>query len=227
MEQTAPPSGEIPGKFTTKRIAIGVVTKIDVAGPGTLVVARGTRSAVAVSAMPEDQERVEVKADGDTLRLSFKGGLLLNREPTGEVRYEVAVASIEEIRLGDGIVAEVMGLETKEVKVRLGGGSRLTVSGLQAMELEVEAGGGSQVVAAGTVDRQKVKLGGGSIYQGTGLASREAEVEASGGSDASILTGERLKVRASGGSTVTYTGEGVELDVKTEAGSDLRQIAGV
>jgi hypothetical protein len=46
-------------------------------------VARGSPAAVAVSALPEDQERIEVTADGDTVKLGFKGGMLLNRGPVG------------------------------------------------------------------------------------------------------------------------------------------------
>jgi hypothetical protein len=83
------------------------------------------------------------------------------------------------------------------------------------------------VVASGAVERQKAKLGGGSNYQGTALDSRVAEVDAAGGSEASVRVREQLKARASGGSTVSYVGEGVSLDVKTDGGSKLRQVTGV
>ena len=227
MDQTVPMSGDVPGKIATKRYDFGVVTKIEANGPGTLLVARGARGAVAISAAPEDQDRIEVKADGDTLKLSFHGGLVLNRGPEGDIRYEVtAAAGIEELRLGDGIAAEAVGLEGKEIKVKLDGGSRLTLTELRATEFELQAGGGSQSVASGTVERQKVKLSGGANYQGTGLGSQEAEVEASGGAEGSVRAGQQLKVRASGGSTVSYAGEGLNLDVKTDGGSNLRQLAG-
>jgi hypothetical protein len=226
MDQTAPPPDGIPGKMTTKRFDLGVVTKIEASGPGTLMVARGAPGAVAVSAMPEDHERIEVKADGDTLKLGFKGGLLLNRGPEGEVRYEVTAAVIEELKLDHGIAAEAVGLEAGEVKVKLGGGSRLTLIDLRTTKFELDASGGSQVAVSGVVEQQKAKLGGGSSYQGTGLESKETEVDASGGSQASVRVREELKARASGGSTVSYVGEGVKLDVKTDGGSNLRQVAG-
>src|SRR5262245_3655420 len=119
MDQSAPRPEGIPGKSTTKRFDLGVVTRIEASGPGTLMVARGAPGAVSVSAMPEDQERIEVKADGETLKLGFKGGLLLNRGPEGEVRYEVTAAVIEELKLDHGIAAEAVGLEASEIKVKL------------------------------------------------------------------------------------------------------------
>lgn len=226
MDQSIPVSGEVSGKIVTKRYDLGVVTKIEASGPGTLLVARGQRGSVAVLAMPEDQERIEVKADGDTLKLGFKGGMLLNRGPEGDIRYEVtAAAGIEELKLGGGIAGEAAGLEGKEIKVKLDGGSRLTLSDLRATEFELEAGGGSQAAASGAVEKQKVKVSGGASYHGTGLTSLEAEVEASGGAEASVRVGQQLKVRASGGSSVSYAGEGVRLDVKTDDGSNLRQVA--
>ena len=226
MDQSLPAAGEVPSRITTKRYDLGVVTKIEAHGPGTLLLARGARGAVAVSAMPEDHERVEVKADGDTLKLSFHGGRVLNRGPEGDIRYEVtAAAGIEELKLGGGIAAEAVGLEGREIKVKLDGGSRLTLSDLRATEFELDANGGSQSVATGTVERQKVKLSGGSSYQGMGLGSQVAEVEASGGSEGSVRAGQELKVRASAGSSVAYAGEGLKLDVKTDGGSNLRQVA--
>jgi hypothetical protein len=226
MQQPVPPSGDLPGKVTTKRLALGIVSKIEAAGPGTLVVTRGVPGAVAVSAMPEDHERIEVKSDGDTLKLGFKGGMLLNRGPQSDIRYEVTAAGIEELKLGHGIAAEVVGLEAKEVKVKVENGSRLALSDLRTTEFEVEAGDGAQVVASGTAERQKVKLGGGAGYQGTGVEAREAEVEAAGGATASVRVREKLKARVSGGATVAYVGDRIELDVKTHDGGMLRQLAG-
>jgi hypothetical protein len=107
MDQSIPGSGEVPGKIVTKRYDLGVVTKIDASGPGTLLVARGARGSVAVLAMPEDQERIEVKADGDTLKLGFKAGMILNRGPESDIRYEItAAAGIEELKLGGGAAGE-------------------------------------------------------------------------------------------------------------------------
>ena len=226
MAQTVPPPEDLPGKVTTKQFDLGVITKIEASGPGTLLVARGAPGAVAVSAMPEDQERIEVKTDGDTLKLGFKGGMLLHRGPAGEVRYEVTAAVIEELKLDHGITAEAIGLETTDAKVKIGGGSRLTVTELRATKFELDASGGSQAVVSGAVEQQKAKLSGGSSYQGAGLDSRDTEVDASGGSQASVRVREELKARASGGSTVSYVGEGVKLDVKTDEGSNLRQVTG-
>ena len=62
MDQTVPASGDVPGKIATKRYDLGVVTKIEASGPGTLLVARGARGSVAVQAAPEDHERIEIKA---------------------------------------------------------------------------------------------------------------------------------------------------------------------
>src|SRR5690242_10088646 len=98
MDQTVPPPQTVPGKISTKRFDLGPITKIEASGPGTMLVSQGARGGVAVSAMPEDQERIEVKTDGDTLKIGFKGGLILNRGPEGDVRYEVTVAVFEELK---------------------------------------------------------------------------------------------------------------------------------
>jgi hypothetical protein len=226
MDQAVPPAGDLPGKVTARRLALGTVSKIEVDGPGTLMVAAGTPGAVAVSAMPEDLERIEIKVDGDTLKLGFKGGMLLNRGPQGDVRYEVTASSaIEGLKVGHGVTGEVVGLEAKEIKIKVDGGSRLTLGNVRAGSFEVEAADGSQVVVSGAVERQKVKLGRGSRYQGTGLGSREAEVEAGDGAEASVRADEKIKARVSTGATVSYVGDGMELDVKVDMGGHLRQVA--
>lgn len=219
------PSGDSSG-MVTKKYDVGEVKKVALIGPGTAVIARGAAAVLTLSARQEDIEHLEVKVSGDSVGVAFKGGLIRHRGPEGQIRYELTVPNMEELKLTAGLSAEAAGLDGRKIEVELEGGSSLTLGNLRADEFEAKVRAGGRLNVAGTVAKQKVKLEGGSIYQGGDLMSEEADVDAAGGSEASVRVAKKLKARAEGGSSVAYGGDRVELDIQTHGGSVFRQVAG-
>jgi hypothetical protein len=215
----------LPERPTAKRYDLGAVSKIHISSPGSLVISRGAPGAVSISAIPEDLERIEVKVDSNSLKIDFKGGLILNRNPRDEIHYEITATGIGELDLSGGLSTEAVGVEADKVKISLSHGSRLTVSDLKAAELEVEVHNGSQLTASGLVERQRVRLHDGSQYQGAGVESRDVDIEVNDGSDATVRVREQLKARAADGSKISYVGDQLALDVKSDLGSTIRQLS--
>jgi hypothetical protein len=211
--------------ITTKKFSVGEATRIEASGPGTLVISTGLNGLATVTASQEDQERIEVEANGKTLKIEFKGGLILNRGPKGEIRYEVTIPALEELKVSDGMTAHASVGQTKGFKVKAEHGSQVSVSGLTASTLEAEASDGAQLTVAGVADKQRAKAADGSAYQADALASNEVEIDASGGAQATVRVSSKLKARASDGAVVSYIGTDVALDVKTDEGGSVRQIA--
>jgi hypothetical protein len=210
---------------TTKKFSVGEATKIEASGPGTLVISTGLNGLATATATQEDQERIEVEARGKTLKIEFKGGLILNRGPKGEIRYEVTIPSLEELKVSEGMTAHAALGQVKVFKVKAENGSQVSVSGLTSSSLEAEVSDGAQLTLAGTADKQRAKASDGSAYQADALTSDEVEIEASDGSQATVRVRTKLKARASDGALISYIGTDVSLDVKTDDGGSVRQIA--
>jgi hypothetical protein len=199
-------------------------TKFELIGPGTATIAQGVGGVIVVSAPQVDEEHIEVKLSGDSLKVEFRGGLLRNREPDGPIRYELTAPIVEELRLSGGLAAEVSNLDGKVLRIELKSGSNLTLAQIRTTELEAKVDDGSRLTASGTATQQKIRLAGKSTYQGGGLDSDEAEIDAAGGSEATARVIKKLKVKAESGSIVSYSGQHVDLTISTTGGAEFRQI---
>lgn len=225
MNPTADGQSNPDQMVTTRKFAVGEATKIEASGHGTLVITTGLNGIATATASEDDLERIEVEAHGRTLKIEFKSGLILNRGPKGEIRYEVTIPVLEELKVSDGMTAHASIGQSKGFKVKAEHGSQVSVSGLTASSLDAEVSDGAQLTIAGTVDKQRAKASDGSAYQADALNSEEVEIDASGGAQATVRVRAKLKAKASDGAVISYIGTDVSLDVKTDDGGSVRQIA--
>lgn len=216
----AAPSGSVTKKYVTNE-----ATKFDLIGPGTAVINRGAAATLTLTMPQSEQEHIEVKIEGDSLKVSHHGGLLRHREPDGPLLYELTVPVLAELTLSHALSAEAANTDNRDVNVELKDGSSLTLAQLRAAEIEAKVANGGRLTASGAVVKQKIRLADGSTYQGGGLESEEADIEATGGSEATARVTKHLKAKATGGSTISYSGEKIDLDVHTSEKSDFRRLA--
>lgn len=203
------------GNSITKKFTVGEAAKVEFIGPGSGKITRGAAGILVVTATPADFEHLEIKAAGDSVKVEFHGGILRNRNPEGEMHYELTVPTLEELKISDRLVVDASSLDSRELKVELKGGCTLTMSDLRATELEAKLEGESLLTVTGAVTEQKIRLAGKSTYVGVGVSSEETEIHAADESVATVRVNARLKVSASGASVVSYTGKDVDLSVQT------------
>jgi len=207
------------GNSITKKFTVGDATKAEFVGPGTGKITRGAAGILVVTATPADYEHLEIKASGDSVKVEFRGGILRNRNPEGEMQYELIVPMLEELKISDRLSVEATSLDSRDLKVELKGGCTLTLSDLRASEFEAKVEGDSLLTVTGAVTEQKIRLSGKSTYVGVDVSSEETEIQAADESVATVRVNARLKVSASGASVVSYTGKDVDLSVQTSGKS--------
>lgn len=211
---------------SVKQYKVGDVTKVELIGPGTVEIRRGAAGVLTLTASPADHEKLEIKANGDSLKVSYAGGMLRNKTPQSPLTYDLAIPVLEELKISDGLSGQLVNPESRDLKVDLQDGATLTINALKANDFHAKLSDASRLIANGVVEKQKIELSDGSIYTGAEVESTEADVVASDGSQAHIRCTNKLKVKASDGSVITYSGEKLDLDVKTEDGSTFRRVDG-
>ncbi|MCC6792441.1 MAG: DUF2807 domain-containing protein [Thermomicrobiales bacterium] len=216
-------TAENTGAVTKNFLTSGAVT-FELIGPGTASIVRGPEGTLSI-AMPESEvEHIDVELSSDSLKVVHHGGLLRHREPDGPLRYEISIPVLSMLKLSHGLAAEAANIESREIDVELKDGSSLTFAQVRATSIAAVVSGVSRLTASGEAAKVKLKLADGSTYQGSGLNAAEVEIDASGGSEATVRVTKALKVKASGGSTVSYNGEKVDLNVQTSDGSELHRL---
>lgn len=216
-------AAQSPGGSVTRTFATSEATKFELIGPGTALVSQGVAATLTLTMPQADQEHIEIKIDGGTLKVAHHGGLIRHREPAGPLVYELTVPLVSELRLSHGLAAEASGIDARDLTVELKDGSSLSLAQLRASEIEAKLAGRSRLIASGAVVKQKIKLGDGSTYHGSGLDSESAEVDAAGGSEATVRATKAIKVKAADGSTVSYGGQKIDLNVQTSGGSEIHR----
>ena len=160
------------------------------------------------------------------MKVEFRGGILRNRNPEGEMQYELIVPMLEELKISDRLSVEAANLDSRDLKVELKDACSLTLSDLRASDFEAKVEGESLLTVTGAVTEQKIRLAGKSTYVGVGVSSEETEIHAADESVATVRVNGRLKVNASNASVVSYTGKDVDLSVQT-SGKSVFQHQGI
>jgi hypothetical protein len=201
------------------------VTKLDVGGPATVTISIGTPEQLVVTALDEDLDQIDVERDDDRLAVEFDGGVIFNREPEGEIQYDITVASLEELELHGAVSAIAEGVTGENLDLDLSGASEADFSGFDITSLNAGLSGSSNVEITGSAETQDVDVSGASDYTASELDSRFVTVEASGASAVIIRATESLQIDASGASTVEYVApEGAAVTMDESGSSTIRAL---
>jgi hypothetical protein len=194
------------GQLERETREVGDFNAISLSGIGTLVIEQGEETELQIEAEDNLLRYLESEVRNDTLYLGVAEGT--NIVPTRGIRYEVTVATLEEVALSGLGNVEVEDLETDRFKLDVSGGGDVELDALIADALEVRISGvGSVDVEDGEVATQQITISGGGGYSARGLASEEAEIDISGLGRATVRVSEMLDVSISGGGSVNYIGD--------------------
>src|SRR3954464_10572934 len=104
------------------------VTRLDVGGPATLTISIGTPAKLTINVDQKDLDRIDVEHDGDKLAVGFDGGIIFNREPEGDIRYDITVASLTELQLHGDVDATASKVTGDSLKLDLSGSTNATLT---------------------------------------------------------------------------------------------------
>lgn len=204
---------------------ISGTTRIEIGGPATVTITIGAPERLLVTAVPDDLDRIEVERDNDKLAVAFDQGLIFHRSPKDEIRYEITVASLRELRLHGTADATVTGIAGQELKLGVSGASHATLRDLDVTSLDLSLSGASTVEADGSAETQTIDVSGASGYHAEALDTRSATVQVSGASNVTIRANDALAIRASGASNVRYIApETAAVDADTSGASSVEPL---
>jgi hypothetical protein len=224
--------------------------QVDVCCGMQLVLTQGEQEQLVLEGDDNILPEIETIVRGGTLNVHFRrnlGGLRLRLSRPVIVHLQMATIYGITISGGGSLETdriETDRIETDRVTMEFSGGSQGMIGALQAgiatlnasgggqididnltvdtLNLEV-SGGGRTTIVEGVATGQRVVISGGSRYLASGVESQTATLEVSGGGEAEVWVTEALRVQASGGSDVVYSGN-PSIEQELSGGSDLRSV---
>jgi hypothetical protein len=160
----------------------------------------------------EDRSEVVVEKNGDRLVLSN------NEELEDDTHVMIEMPALSHLRLSGATEAEVLNFEKGDFTARLSGAALLSLRG-KAEGIDSECSGASQMMLYGSAERLRHEGSGASHLRAEGFEVKSGEIEVSGAAQAEIKVTESLNAKASGASSIEYSGNSVRVkEQKTGAG---------
>lgn len=209
-----------------------------------LVLTQGDETRLTLEADDNILPEIETLVRGGTLTVRFRTNVgFLNFRLSQPATVYLQMPTIHGVTISGGGSLETDRIETDRIALEFSGGSRGMMREVQAESIDLLTSGGGQVeidtvdadtldvevsgggrttINGGTVTNQRIVASGGSHYLASALENETATLEVSGGGEAKVWVTEVLRVQASGGSNVEYTGNPT-IDQQLSGGSELRQ----
>jgi hypothetical protein len=210
------------GRPTTEEYDFSGFTQVEIASAFEADVTQGDGYSVSVTVDDNIVQYLDVRVDGDTLRIGLKPMLRFSFRNT-TLRAEITMPDLTGLEASGATRVDVRGFKNdKRVDVNASGASQVN-GDLSAGEMSVDASGASRVELSGQTGRLDATASGASTVRLGNLASTDTRVNASGASNITVNPSGRLTGEASGASNVRYTGSPATVQVNTSGASNVRQ----
>ena len=210
------------GRTTTQTYDFSGFTRVQIGSAFEANVTQGDDYKVAVTVDDNIVEYLDVRVEGDTLRIGLKPTLVMGFRNT-TLRADVTLPDIAGLDVSGAARTRVTGLNTgKAVEIRVSGASQLT-GDISSGEMNIDASGASRAELSGKTGRLEARASGASTLRLQDLASTDTRVEASGASNVTVNPSGRLTAEASGASNIRYTGSPTSVQADTSGASSVRQ----
>lgn len=212
------------GPPTTQERAIEAVGAVELDTSGELIVTRGDRAALTVTAGEKVIDRLTSEVDDDVLRLGIDGEQLARG---GDIRYELTLPALDTIAVqgsGEadvdftGASAPVMlvkgsgsvrasGVIGDVATIALDGSGSIAMEDIDVRELATKIDGAGEVTASGTVVAQDVEIRGSGEYKAHDLQSTDARAMVRGSGAADVLVSGTLDATIDGSGEIRHSGD--------------------
>ncbi len=210
------------GRATTQEYDFSGFSKVNVSSAFRVAINRGESFGVSVTIDDNLVEYLDVRVEGDTLRIGMKPRVSLGFRNTTQ-KAEITMPDLEGIELSGATQGDVSGFESnKPLGVEISGASRLR-GDITAGETRMRVSGASIVEIGGSASGLDVGASGASSVRLDGFTTQDARVDASGASNITVNAKGRVTGSASGASTVHYIGEPESVRVDSSGASNVRQ----
>lgn len=210
------------GPVVPKEYNLSGFDAVEVSHAFNVVIEQGDRFQVTVKTHENLVQYLDVKVEGDTLHVGFKGIHSLNNTD-GEVY--VRMPRLHAVGLSGACDAELRGeWKSESFSVDLSGASELKGQ-LDAGEVKLECSGASNLDLAGSAKKTAIEGSGASKFHLENFTTGDLNIELSGASHAEAIVNGRLDADLSGASSLHYGGNPTLGTMETSGASSLKRIS--
>lgn len=193
------------GKSETRDYQLKGFNSIEAGNAFKVDVAQAADFEVKVTADDNLFDQIDVRVEGETLRITMKPGSFINTN----YRASVKLPALKRLQLSGASQASVAGVKsTEQVDLNLSGASKIEGQ-VEASSLKLDLSGASQATLSGAAASADLEVSGASSAKLDNLSTKRVRANLSGASSSNVNVVENLDVNLSGASKLTYTGAAI------------------
>ncbi|NHM07197.1 DUF2807 domain-containing protein [Flavobacterium sp. CYK-4] len=211
------------GQMTTKNITVAPYDEIRVSGFFDVELVAGDEGKITVNAEDNLIQYLEIKVEGNTLKLGVEKGVYLSPSRGHDVKITVPFESLSEVSLaGSGAVATKNVIKADSFKSTLSGSGDMRLD-LNAKEITSEVTGSGDMTLKGKADTFKSSVVGSGDMNAAGLESNNAYAKVTGSGDCKVYSSDFLEARVVGSGDIHYYGDPKRKDTKVTGSGDINK----
>ena len=192
------------GRMTTQTYDFSRFDSVEISDTFQVDLTAGDGYSVEVTVDDNLVDHLQVEQHGDTVKIGLKP---LTSVSNSQLRARITLPTLAGLDVSGASRAGVKGFRSdKTMRIQVSGASEIR-GDMETGDLAADVSGGSTLQLSGRGGAVRATASGASTIDLREFAAGDADVEASGASRIEINTSGTLNARASGASTVHYTGD--------------------
>ncbi len=195
-------------------------TKLSMGSAFNITVTQGKTYNITVQGRSEDI---------NDLKASVKNGVFyLGYQTNGFSRFhrsvsvDITMPTLESVEFSGATKVNVSKFEhVKKMDVAISGASQVVMN-FTTSKVNMELSGASSLTLIGSCDILNGEVSGASSFKGKGFSCKEVNIDASGASKALVLASNSVHAKASGASSVRYSGSASDIHSSTSGASSVK-----
>lgn len=209
------------GNDTTKNISTGNYDGVRVTGFFDVDLVAGDEGKITVKAEENLVQYLEIKLDGNMLKIGVEKGIYLVPSHGHEIRITVPFESLNEVSLsGSGDVRTKNPIKASDFKTTLSGSGDIRLD-LNAKQVTSEVTGSGDMTLKGKADTIKCEVTGSGDMNALALESNNAYAKVTGSGDCKVNSSDFLEARVVGSGDIHYFGDPKKKDTKVTGSGDI------
>lgn len=217
MDEDISPSGLI----TSVEKSFANFSAVEVQNGFDVIFTFDSTEKVVIEANENIHSYIDARQSGS--RLIFKTADNYDFSSNTQVKIYISAKQITELK-GSGAAdfSSTNAFKTDALTAYLSGGSSITAM-VDCSVVSADVSGASKMNLSGRANRYSFNASGASHSSGFEFTVNEFDCDLSGASDVDITVEKNLRVKASGGSTVNYKGNGSVISQELSGGSEINK----
>jgi hypothetical protein len=210
------------GNITTQTRSAGQFNSVEVSGSINVYAKQDSSSAIRVEADENLQQYVEIRNDGDVLRIRSQEGY--NLKPSRQIKVYVSSSAFKKFQASGAcdLFSEGKITSPSEVDYDLSGSCDVTMD-VNAPKISVNASGACSVKLNGQTKDFRVQGSGSTDIKSFDLLAENVDLDISGAGDAEIYASVKISGTISGAASVRYKGA-AQTDIHTSGATSVSKV---